>query len=87
MEKMRKVKLVSKLESDEEACYQPARSSADLKIHTIIEQYESLGEDLSNRVSNKAFQKLKKHFDRLYTLQKDSEYNLLLKDIDLEQNN
>lgn len=87
MEKMRKVKLVSKLESDDEARYQPARSSANLKIYTVIERYENLGEDLSNTVSNNAFQKLKKHFDRLYALQKDSEYNLLLKDIDIGQNN
>jgi membrane protein len=83
LNKMQQAALVSRIQDKEEARFQPAQSSNTISIFTIIERYESLGEDLSNAVKSPVFKKIKHRFDELYRLQKESERNQLLKDIEI----
>lgn len=86
LDNLQKAKLISKIDSDDEPFYQPAESINNINIVKVMKSYEQTsGKDSCSSVKYKGFEELKTRFDKLADIQEKSEFNELLKDIDLDK--
>ncbi len=73
--------IITQFSKRNKICYQPAMSVEHLSISKILRAYEEVGNDFSAYIKNRTFNEIESRLHALNSVQKESEQNILLKDI------